>query len=337
MDRKSFLIGGVSLLGAAAVLPRVLATAPKDGNPLAKDGCDTSPMETEGPFPTINPSNFEQVNIVGNRTGVDFEINIKILNTDNDCNPLVGAYVDIWHCDKDGYYSQYGGIPMQTVDYTSENFLRGRQVTNASGDVSFVSIFPGWYTSRATHIHVHIYGPSGNSLLVTQISFPEGSGSAVELVNSATAYGYTKGMSGYTYNAQDNVFSDDTTNSEMCSLSGSVDDGYVLTHEIRVEAGATASVDENELNPSNFSNIYPTPIEAVGHLDVTLKETSQVKLKIFDLKGKLMAISFDDTVYQGTSTISFERGILQTGIYLYTIVVESSSGTFEKSGKLMFK
>ena len=55
---------------------------------------------------------------------------------------------------------------------------------------------------------MHIYTSSGKSLLVTQIAFPEGAGSAVNLVNSSAANGYTKGMSGYTYNASDNVFSD---------------------------------------------------------------------------------------------------------------------------------
>ncbi len=122
---------------------------------------------------------------------------------------------------------------MQSADFTSVHFLRGRQTTNANGLVSFTSIFPGWYSGRATHIHVHIYNSAGTSLLVTQIAFPEGSGSAVVLVNASSANGYTKGMSGYTYNANDNVFSDGFS-SELATVTGSVAAGFVLTHTINV-------------------------------------------------------------------------------------------------------
>ncbi|WP_431243481.1 protocatechuate 3,4-dioxygenase [Flavobacterium sp. P21] len=146
---------------------------------------------------------------------------------------LKNAIVDIWHCDKDGYYSEYGGTSMQSVNYTSVHFLRGRQTTDENGLVTFTSIFPGWYSGRATHIHVHIYNASGTSLLVTQIAFPEGSNSAVALVNASSANGYTKGLTGYTYNASDNVFSDSTAK-EMSTITGSVSEGFVLTHTINV-------------------------------------------------------------------------------------------------------
>ena len=98
--------------------------------------------------------------------------------------------------------------------------------------MSFVSVFPGWYSGRATHIHVHVYTAAGTSLLVTQIAFPEGSGSAVELVNACSGY---RGMSGYTYNASDNVFTDGTAN-EMSTVSGSVSAGFKLAHTIKVNA-----------------------------------------------------------------------------------------------------
>jgi hypothetical protein len=80
---------------------------------------------------------------------------------------------------------------------------------------------------------VHIYNSAGTSLLVTQIAFPEGSSSAVALVNASTANGYTKGLTGYTNNASDNVFSDSVTN-ELATITGSVATGFVLEHTINV-------------------------------------------------------------------------------------------------------
>jgi len=233
MERKEFL----KRLGMISLIVPSLAHCSKDDDPTPSTtgSCETTNAETAGPFPTKNPSTLQQTDIRSDRTGVAFTINVTVQNKNNDCNPLEGAIVDIWHCDKDGSYSEYGGTNMQSTDYTAVHFLRGRQVTDSSGKVSFISIFPGWYQGRATHIHVHIYNSSGNSLLVTQIAFPEGSNSAVAQVNAATSYGYTKGMTGYTYNASDNVFGDGVDN-EMSTVEGSVSEGFTLAHTITVEA-----------------------------------------------------------------------------------------------------
>ena len=194
--------------------------------------CVVSPTETEGPYPTHSPSSYARSDIRDDRTGVTLTVKVTIKNTNNSCAALANAIVDIWHCDKDGNYSEYSS------GYTGVHFLRGRQTTDSNGLVTFKSIFPGWYTGRATHIHVHIFNSAGTSLLVTQIAFPEGSSSAVATVNGSggVAYGYTKGMSGYTYNANDNVFSDDTSGVEIATVTGSLSEGYILTHNISVGA-----------------------------------------------------------------------------------------------------
>jgi protocatechuate 3,4-dioxygenase beta subunit len=245
MERKHFLKNGLAALGLAAIAPLANAckkeTNTTDGDTTSgtdTGSCTVSPTETEGPFPTKSPSTLVKSDITGDRTGVAFTIKITIRNKNNSCNALSGALVDIWHCDKDGNYSEYGGTGMQSTNYTSVHFLRGRQTTDSNGLVTFTSIFPGWYSGRATHVHVHIYNAAGTSLLVTQISFPEGSDSAVATVNGSggTTYGYTKGMSGYTYNANDNVFSDDSAGTELSTVTGSLSGGYTLTHTINVAA-----------------------------------------------------------------------------------------------------
>jgi protocatechuate 3,4-dioxygenase beta subunit len=255
MKREEFLKKGFgSLLGAAALMPIIHAckstsvdpttttttttgttTATGSTNGSSSSNCTVTSSETEGPFPTKTPSSLVMKDIRSDRTGVPFTFTITIKNANASCAVLAGALVDVWHCDKDGYYSEYGGTSMQTKDFTSVHFLRGRQVTDTNGQVAFQSIFPGWYQSRATHIHVHIYNSAGKSLLVTQIGFPEASDSAVVLVNASTANGYTKGMSGYTYNASDNVFTDSQA-TEIGTVSGSVSAGYALTHTIVVSA-----------------------------------------------------------------------------------------------------
>ena len=236
---KNFFIGAVSV-------PVLIEACKKDvesdsgstgsGNTgsggSGSGSCAVAPTETEGPYPTHSPSSYVRSDIRDDRTGIAMTMNITVKNTNNNCSALAGAIVDVWHCDKDGNYSEYG------TGYTNLHFLRGRQTTDANGLVNFTTIFPGWYNGRATHIHVHIFNAAGNSLKITQISFPEGSGSAVVAVNSTAgqAYGYTKGMSGYTYATSDNIFSDDTALVEQASVVGSLSGGYVLTHTINVAA-----------------------------------------------------------------------------------------------------
>lgn len=252
MERKNFLRNGLAALGMIAIAPLACgkdttgtttsgtdtSSGTGSGSGTSSGSCTVSPTETEGPFPTKTPSSMVKSDITSDRTGVAFTMKIYIKNKNNSCNALSAALVDVWHCDKDGNYSEYGGTSMQSTNYTAVHFLRGRQTTDTDGLVTFTSIFPGWYSGRATHIHVHVYNASGTSLLVTQIAFPEGTGSAVATVNGTggQTYGYTKGMTGYTYNASDNVFSDDTTGAETGTVTGSLSGGYTITHTIIVAA-----------------------------------------------------------------------------------------------------
>lgn len=244
MERKDFLKKGfIAALGFSAIAPLASSCKKEDagsssgsgsgssGSGSSSGSCTTSPTETEGPFPTKTPSSLVTGDIRSDRTGLPLTIKITINNRNNSCAALAGAIVDIWHCDKDGNYSEYGGTGMQSANYTSVHFLRGRQVTDANGLVQFTSIFPGWYSGRAPHIHVHVYSASGASLLVTQIAFPTDVCDTV--YTTATNY-YTRGKQD-TSNAQDNVFSDSLA-SELATVSGSVSAGYTLTHLITAAA-----------------------------------------------------------------------------------------------------
>ena len=251
MERKDFLKRGFgSLLGIAAITPLVggcsketsveptsttstgTSTSTGSTNGSSSTDCSVSPTETEGPFPTKKPASFVRSDIRDDRTGLAFTINITIKNTNASCAALAGALVDIWHCDKDGYYSEYGGSGMQSVNFQSVDFLRGRQTTDSNGLVTFTSIFPGWYSGRAPHVHVHIYNSSGKSLLVTQIAFPYDISNTV--YTTGQSYGYTKGAQD-TKNEKDNVFSDSVA-TELATVSGSLSGGYTLTHTIVVSA-----------------------------------------------------------------------------------------------------
>lgn len=228
MDRKNFLKKGVFGLGGIVAIPTVISSCAKKNNNSGSSGnCTISPSETKGPFPILTPTQLVRASIIGNRTGVAMLITLTIQDKSNGCTPLSGVLVDVWHCDKDGNYSQYGGTAMQATNYTSENFLRGRQTTDANGKVSFISIFPGWYSGRAPHIHLEILSASGSSLLVSQIAFPK---NICDTVYATSGY---RGIANQ-LNETDNVFSDSISLNMADSLSGDITNGYTLLKTITV-------------------------------------------------------------------------------------------------------
>ncbi len=226
MKKRDFLKKTLSSFGSIVALP-VLAGASKGGTDEKTLACEASPKETRGPFPIKSPADLMRANIVSDRQGVALLINLQVQNRGVEaCAPLAGAQVDIWHCDAEGNYSEYGGVRMQEKDYTKVSFLRGRQTTDEGGQVSFISIFPGWYPGRAPHLHVDIL-KDNKIVLSTQIAFPEESTAAVYA---------SRGYHGKedTPNERDGVFRNSLAGNMADSVTGNVEDGYTLSKLITV-------------------------------------------------------------------------------------------------------
>lgn len=82
--------------------------------------------------------------------GSRFDLTINLSRVDNcSSTPLVGAVVDIWHCNANGDYSDVGSL-------VGRKYLRGYQMSDRNGQVKFTTIFPGWYRGRAVHIHFKV-------------------------------------------------------------------------------------------------------------------------------------------------------------------------------------
>lgn len=234
MKRTEFLKNTLAGMGLIVALPTIATSCSNDdtsvdGNDSTSgDGtCTLSPSETAGPFPIKTPADFVRENIVSDRNGVALLITITVQDQSNNCVPLANTYVDLWHCDAEGNYSEYGGTKMQQVDYSNKHFLRGRQLTDANGQVSFISVFPGWYKGRAPHIHLEILDSNEKSLRVTQIAFPK---DVCDAVYATDGYQGTAD----TLNAKDNVFSDSIDGNMANALVGNVTDGYTLTKTVIV-------------------------------------------------------------------------------------------------------
>jgi len=120
--------------------------------------CVVRPEMTEGPYfvdEQLNRSDIRSDPSDGSvKEGALLELSFRVSEISNSaCNLLEGVYVDIWHCDALGVYSDAQDQGFNTV---GQKFLRGYQVTDASGIARFTTIYPGWYFSRAVHIHFKI-------------------------------------------------------------------------------------------------------------------------------------------------------------------------------------
>ena len=89
--------------------------------------------------------------------GIPLSLAVNVSQVQNcQTSPLVGAVVDLWHCDAAGVYSDIGA-----QNSTGKKYLRGYQVANRQGNVYFLTVYPGWYQGRAVHIHVKVRVFSG--------------------------------------------------------------------------------------------------------------------------------------------------------------------------------
>lgn len=120
--------------------------------------CIATPQQTEGPYFVDEHLHRSDIRLDPSdglmKEGLPLTLEIRVSSiSKTGCNPLVGALVDIWHCDAQGVYSDVKDQSFYTI---GKKFLRGYQVTDANGSVQFTTIYPGWYEGRAVHIHFKV-------------------------------------------------------------------------------------------------------------------------------------------------------------------------------------
>lgn len=213
--------------------------------PAAAGGTSVVPEETGGPFPgdgSNGPNVLAESGVVrqdirqsigdasGTAEGVETTIDLTLLDVAGGGGPLAGAAIYIWHCTSDGKYSLYED------DVTGENFLRGVQVSDRDGKVSFTTVFPGCYAGRWPHIHFEVYkdaaaaAAGSDKLRTSQIALPQDS---CETVYAAAGYEASVQNLAQLSLEGDGVFSDGYA-SQLATFSGSAEGGATLKLNIGV-------------------------------------------------------------------------------------------------------
>ncbi len=148
---------GTSTLVPTSASTLASATQAPSGTSTALD-CVVRPEMTIGPYFVDEQLNRSDIRSEPSdnsvREGLPLTLAIGVFDVaNNSCTPITDAQVDVWHCDAQGVYS---GVSDQSFDTTGQKFLRGYQLTDGTGKVQFLTIYPGWYSGRTVHIHFTI-------------------------------------------------------------------------------------------------------------------------------------------------------------------------------------
>ncbi|WP_205738709.1 intradiol ring-cleavage dioxygenase [Halomonas heilongjiangensis] len=135
-------------------------TASAGGAQASAPTCVARPRQTEGPYfvdARLERSDLRTDPTDGTRKpGVPVALAFHVSRLDGEaCTPLPGAVVDLWQCDALGVYSGVQDLAGR-FDTREQRFLRGYQVTDSRGMARFTTLYPGWYSGRAVHIHFKI-------------------------------------------------------------------------------------------------------------------------------------------------------------------------------------
>ena len=228
--------------GAGSATPAASTTAAASGE---------IPEETAGPYPgdgSNGPDVLEQSGVVrsdirssfgtasGTAEGVPMTLELTVLDMADGDRPFAGAAVYVWHCDRAGRYSLY------SEGVTDQNYLRGVQIADGSGKVTFTSIFPACYSGRWPHVHFEVYPgraditDAGKAIATSQVALPV---DACTAVYRQPGYESSVATLGRVTLDGDNVFGDDAGASQLGTVSGDVTKGYTVSLTVRVDTTTT--------------------------------------------------------------------------------------------------
>ncbi|HEX4449607.1 MAG TPA: hypothetical protein VH143_02000 [Kofleriaceae bacterium] len=250
MDRRAAL-GAFGVLGGTFVLASCkssttagddesTADAATSGDAAGSGACASTLEGEVGPyFADDSADGFARSDITSNldgssvQTGIPLVLTIYIYDAQNNCAAYVGAQIDIWHCNATGVYSDIAAESTST-----EQWLRGYQITDSAGKVTFTTIVPGWYQGRTTHIHLRVrssYDEAAglsDGTNTTQLFFSQ---TLIDTI-ATTISPYNSEGTNPTTNATDHVYSGETNGTNVLSITGDMS-GYTATLSIYLPIG----------------------------------------------------------------------------------------------------
>jgi protocatechuate 3,4-dioxygenase beta subunit len=206
------------------------------GASLAAQDCVAQPQQTEGPYFVEERLKRSDIRVdpstgsVSRGASLDLRLVISTVTDTGVCQPLADAQVDIWHCDAAGVYSD---VRDRRSDTIGQKFLRGYQTSDASGQVRFTTIYPGWYAGRAVHVHFKVRTPDAGGRtdeFTSQLYFDD---ALTDRVHATAPYSDHPGQR--LVNSRDMIFREGGP--KLTLLAVEHGDGYAATFRIAMRPG----------------------------------------------------------------------------------------------------
>lgn len=285
MNRKDFIWKtGAAML--AFTLPVKRNYAFDQGAHITGD-CVPTTTDILGPYYRANAPFRSNLVVPGDPGAL---LNYKGIITDNNCNPLAHAIVDVWQANSDALY-----------DGTSADFnYRGRYETASDGRYSFRSVKPGWYLNgaqyRPAHIHFRVTCP-GFTELITQLYFE-----------------------GDPYIAADPWASDPEAEHRIVPIN-MVNGEDEVVFDITLDGNVTHIKEPQQASPVSIS---PNPFTETLRFNAALIIQN---IEIFNPTGQLVAFSYDIDAREHTLYLNylgpgiyFCRLETEKGIFVHRII-----------------
>ncbi len=285
-------------------------------------GCALVPSETAGPFPldlTDTIFYFRQ-DVREDRTGIPLRQKVRVMGLEN-CEPMANVRVNIWHCDAEGNYSGYGSEVGTT-------YLRGYQLTDANGEYEFITIFPGWYPGRTTHVHFQVHVSTSYSA-VSQWTWLGADAQAPTIAHPEL---YPEGPDPLPPTS-DGVFADgfDLQTADLSWDEAAQE--YVSNYEVTVQGAGVSGVGHLERRAAAVIEVEqnaPNPFRDRTTIGFVLHEPASVRWSLWSVSGQCVFQSELGSLSAGQHGIEVNPGRLGLpgSSYVYQLNATTSKGTF---------
>ncbi|KAG0130108.1 Intradiol ring-cleavage dioxygenase [Tuber indicum] len=213
--------------------------------------CVLQPEVTQGPY--YVDGELVRHDVRDGEPGIDLWADIQVVDI-NTCEPIPNLYLDWWHANASGVYSGViasGNGDSSDATNINKTFTRGLRPTSPDGVAQVLSIFPGHYTGRTTHVHIlaHVNATlhrnqtlmGGHNAHVGQFFFDQSLISAVSAVAP-----YSTNEQEATPNANDTILAEEADSMdpvmEYALLGDEVEDGILAWITVGLDASADYSV-----------------------------------------------------------------------------------------------
>jgi protocatechuate 3,4-dioxygenase beta subunit len=287
MNRKDFLWKtGAAMLAFTLPARNNYAFGP-GAHPL--DTCIPTTADILGPYYRANAPMRSDLTISGDPGVI---LHYKGIVTDENCNPIANAIVDVWQANHDAVY-----------DGVTANFnYRGKFQTGADGAYAFKSVKPGWYLNgaqfRPAHIHFRVTA-AGYTELITQLYFE-----------------------GDPYIADDPWASDPDAEQRIVPVAA-VNGEDVAEFNITLKAIPTGIWEPQQVSPVTIS---PNPVRDQLHLNSGVAIKS---VEVFSMSGQLITYAYGLNAHQCQVAVNYLGNAVyycrietEKGIFVHRFVKE---------------